>query len=156
MLIPDQKLALLYCSPTPLHVFVIFVSSVVRRVVRLLSRLAVLDASHEAAMKQAQGAADQCQKLMDENEKLTKVIIEILLCCIWNCVYVQFLQSLCFPTWVYFIMGTSTRKIHVGVGTLCQISHNLLHVPSPSRLLIRCVNTQKILTRMRVWTRWTS
>ncbi|XP_032243078.2 B-cell receptor-associated protein 31 [Nematostella vectensis] len=52
--------------------FSLFLLIVLRRVVTLLSRLAVSEASAEASIKQAQGASDQCKKLMDENDKLTK------------------------------------------------------------------------------------
>ena len=36
----------------------------------LISAQATLEASHEAAIKQAKGATEQCRKLLDENEEL--------------------------------------------------------------------------------------
>ena len=38
--------------------------------VTLISALAAVEASHEAVTKQAQGATDQCKKLLDEVEEL--------------------------------------------------------------------------------------
>jgi hypothetical protein len=55
-----------------------FISSVVRRVVRLLSRLAVSEASAEASIKQAKSASEQCQRLMADIEKLEKVMTDNL------------------------------------------------------------------------------
>ena len=44
--------------------------SVLQRMITSLCREARLEASHEAAIKQATSASDQAQKLMEENEKL--------------------------------------------------------------------------------------
>ncbi|XP_073228763.1 B-cell receptor-associated protein 31-like [Porites lutea] len=52
--------------------FSLFLLIVLRRVVRLLSHCSVLEASNEASLRQAQGASDQCKRLMDENEELKK------------------------------------------------------------------------------------
>ena len=54
---------------------IVLLFSILRRVVKLLATQAVLEASNEASLKQAKGASDHCQKLMEENEKLTKVNI---------------------------------------------------------------------------------
>ena len=54
-----------------------FLCRVLRRVVRLLSHCSVLEASNEASLRQAQGASDQCKRLMDENEELKKVICKL-------------------------------------------------------------------------------
>ena len=43
---------------------------VLRRLVKLTLTQAQLEATNEAALKQAKGASDQARKLMDENEKL--------------------------------------------------------------------------------------
>lgn len=52
--------------------FSLFMLILLRRLVTLISRQATLEASHEAALKQAKGASEQAKKLLDENEKLTK------------------------------------------------------------------------------------
>lgn len=52
--------------------FGLFMLLVLRRLVTLISKQATLQASHAAAIKQAQGASDQAKKLLDENEKLSK------------------------------------------------------------------------------------
>jgi len=52
--------------------FSLFMLLVLRRLVKLTTRQAQLEASSEAAMKQARGASDQAQKLMAENEELLK------------------------------------------------------------------------------------
>jgi len=52
-----------------------FFSRVLRRVVRLLSSHSVLEASNEASLRQAQNVSKQCEQLMDENEKLKKVML---------------------------------------------------------------------------------
>lgn len=52
--------------------FALFMLIVLRRLVTLISKQATLEASHAAALKQAQGAAEQAKKLLDENEKLAK------------------------------------------------------------------------------------
>lgn len=52
--------------------FSLFMLVVLRRMITLISRQATLEASHTAAVKQAQGAAAQAKKLMEENEQLTK------------------------------------------------------------------------------------
>lgn len=54
--------------------FSLFLLLVLRRVIRLLSQNSVLEASSEASLRQAQNASQQCEKLMDENEKLKKAI----------------------------------------------------------------------------------
>lgn len=54
--------------------FSLFLLIVLRRVVRLLSRFSVLEASNEASLRQAQNVSKQCEKLMEENEKLKKAI----------------------------------------------------------------------------------
>eukprot|EP00794_Sanderia_malayensis_P006220 gene6220-6936_t len=43
-----------------------------RRLATLISAQAALEASNTAVMKQAQGATDQCKRLLDENEELRK------------------------------------------------------------------------------------
>ena len=48
----------------------VFSFRLLRRLVTLISKLAVLEASHEAVVKQAKGATEQCRKLLDENEEL--------------------------------------------------------------------------------------
>ena len=45
---------------------------VLRRLVMLISKQAQLEATSEAALKQAQGASDQARKLLAENEELLK------------------------------------------------------------------------------------
>ncbi|XP_066912644.1 B-cell receptor-associated protein 31-like [Clytia hemisphaerica] len=52
--------------------FALFMLLVLRRLVTLISKQATLEASHAAAIKQAQGASEQAQKLLEENEKLSK------------------------------------------------------------------------------------
>ncbi|KXJ12234.1 B-cell receptor-associated protein 31 [Exaiptasia diaphana] len=52
--------------------FALFLLVVLRRVVKLLARLSVSEASAEASIKQAKAASDQCQRLMKENEQLEK------------------------------------------------------------------------------------
>lgn len=52
--------------------FSLFMLIVLRRLVTLISLQATLEASHEAALKQAKGAAEQAQKFMDENDELRK------------------------------------------------------------------------------------
>ena len=47
-----------------------------RRVVRLLSRYSVLEASNEASLRQAQNVSQECERLMDENDKLKKVMLK--------------------------------------------------------------------------------
>lgn len=64
LLIFTIKLVLIY-------VFFNLDFSVLRRLVTLISKQATLQASHAAAIKQAQGASDQAKKLLDENEKLS-------------------------------------------------------------------------------------
>ena len=49
---------------------------VLRRVVRLLSRYSVLEASNEASLRQAQNVSEECKRLMDENDKLKKVMLK--------------------------------------------------------------------------------
>jgi len=52
--------------------FALFMLIVVRRLVLLISKQATLEASHAAALKQAKGASEAAQNLMDQNEKLAK------------------------------------------------------------------------------------
>jgi len=52
--------------------FSLFMLIVIRRLVTLISRQANTDASLEAMSKQATGASEQCRKLMEENEALTR------------------------------------------------------------------------------------
>ncbi|KAK3755105.1 hypothetical protein QZH41_017924 [Actinostola sp. cb2023] len=52
--------------------FSLFLLVVLRRVIRLIARLSVSEASAEASIKQAKSASDQCQRLMAENDKLEK------------------------------------------------------------------------------------
>ena len=49
---------------------------VLRRVVRLLSGYSVLEASNEASLRQAQNVSKQCEQVMEENEKLKKVMFK--------------------------------------------------------------------------------
>ena len=49
---------------------------VLRRVVRLLSGYSVLEASNEASLRQAQNVSKQCERVMEENEKLKKVMFK--------------------------------------------------------------------------------
>ena len=55
-----------------------YATSVLRKVIKLISRHAELEASNEASLKQAQNVSDHCQKVMEENEKLKKVCREII------------------------------------------------------------------------------
>ena len=48
--------------------FSLFMIVVLRRLIMLISAQAQLEASNEAAMKQAKGASDQARKLLAENE----------------------------------------------------------------------------------------
>lgn len=50
--------------------FSLFMIVVLRRLIMLISAQAQLEASNEAAMKQAKGASDQARKLLAENEEL--------------------------------------------------------------------------------------
>lgn len=52
--------------------FSLFMLIILRRLVILISKQATLEASHSAALKQAQGASEVAKRLMDENEKLAK------------------------------------------------------------------------------------
>jgi len=52
--------------------FSLFMLIILRRLVMLISKQAQLEASNEAAMKQAQGASEQARKLLLENEDLQK------------------------------------------------------------------------------------
>jgi len=52
--------------------FSLFMLVIIRRLVMLISKQATLEASHEAVIKQAKGASEQCKKLMDENDTLRK------------------------------------------------------------------------------------
>ncbi|XP_020629525.1 B-cell receptor-associated protein 31-like [Orbicella faveolata] len=54
--------------------FSLFLLIVLRRVVRLLSRYSVLEASNEASLRQAQNVSEECKRLMDENDKLKKAV----------------------------------------------------------------------------------
>lgn len=54
--------------------FSLFLLIVLRRVVGLLSRYSVLEASNEASLRQAQNVSEECKRLMDENDKLKKAI----------------------------------------------------------------------------------
>lgn len=42
-----------------------------RRIMALMSSAAVIEASKDAAIKQAESASEQCKRLMDENKELT-------------------------------------------------------------------------------------
>ena len=53
-----------------MHSVFSFHERLLRRLVTLISKLAVLEASHEAVVKQAKGATEQCRKLLDENDEL--------------------------------------------------------------------------------------
>ena len=44
-----------------------------RKVIKLISKQAELEASNEASLKQAKNVSDHCQKVMTENEKLKEV-----------------------------------------------------------------------------------
>ena len=46
---------------------------------RLLSRYSVLEASNEASLRQAQNVSEECKRLMDENDKLKKVMLKGML-----------------------------------------------------------------------------
>jgi len=52
--------------------FSLFMLIILRRMVMLISKQAQVEASSQAALKQAQGASEQARKLMQENEELTK------------------------------------------------------------------------------------
>jgi len=52
--------------------FSLFMLVVLRRLVMLITRQAQVEASNQAALKQAQGASEQARKLMQENEDLLK------------------------------------------------------------------------------------
>ena len=49
---------------------------VLRRVGKLLSKNSVLEASNEASLRQAQNVSQQCEKLMEENNELKKVMLK--------------------------------------------------------------------------------
>jgi len=53
-----------------------FLGRVLRRVVGLLSRYSILEASNEASLRQAQNVSEECKRLMDENDKLKKVMLK--------------------------------------------------------------------------------
>ena len=57
-------------------VAIIFLDRVFRRVVRLLSRYSVLEASNEASLRQAQNVSEECKRLMEENDQLKKVMLK--------------------------------------------------------------------------------
>ncbi|XP_065674579.1 B-cell receptor-associated protein 31 isoform X2 [Hydra vulgaris] len=52
--------------------FSLFMLVIIRRLATLISRLATVEASCEAAIKQAKGASDQADKLLQENQQLKK------------------------------------------------------------------------------------
>lgn len=52
--------------------FSLFLLIVLRKVIKLISKQAELEASNEASLKQAKNVSDHCQKVMAENEKLKK------------------------------------------------------------------------------------
>jgi len=52
--------------------FSLFMLIILRRLIMLISKQAQLEASSEAALKQAQGASEQARKLLAENEELLK------------------------------------------------------------------------------------
>lgn len=53
--------------------FALFLLIVMRKVIKLISRQAELEASNEASIKQAKNVSDHCQKVMEENDRLKKV-----------------------------------------------------------------------------------
>ena len=57
--------------------FSLFMLVVLRRLVMLITRQAQVEASNQAALKQAQGASEQARKLMQENEDLLKGNISV-------------------------------------------------------------------------------